>query len=409
MRRLSILFLVTLLVCQSIANISQAQTSDKIICGISQSRLRHYEDYIKREMAEGKIPGAATLIIRNGETVYQSAMGQSSLADKREMKANDIFFIQSMTKPIITTAFMMLYEEGHFQLTDPVSKYLPAFKSLRVAKNIEEGIKGETVPLKREIVIADLLSHTAGFSHGIGQGKYENEFGAELFKPFKTVQERVDKLSSLPLLGQPGEQWAYSAAPDVLSVLIEKFSGQSTNQFLAERIFKPLRMKDTGYNLTKEQQARVVKVHGPDKSGVLQNTTQQPKMEGNTLWSGVNALFSTAEDYAHFCQMLLNGGKYNDVHLLSRKTVELMTMNHSGKLFNTPGEGFGYGFAVLEDVSATNNLGSKGLFYWAGAFNTHFFIDPNEKLIAIFMTQTSAFDFYYHQKLRQLVYQAIVD
>lgn len=409
MRRLSILFLVTLLVCQSIANTSQAQTSDKIVGGISQSRLRHYEDYIKREMAEGKIPGAATLIIRNGETVYQSAMGQSSLADKREMKANDIFFIQSMTKPIITTAFMMLYEEGHFQLTDPVSKYLPAFKSLRVAKNIEEGIKGETVPLKREIVIADLLSHTAGFSHGIGQGKYENEFGAELFKPFKTVQERVDKLSSLPLLGQPGEQWSYSAAPDVLSVLIEKFSGQSTNQFLAERIFKPLRMKDTGYNLTKEQQARVVKVHGPDKSGVLQNTTQQPKMEGNTLWSGVNALFSTAEDYAHFCQMLLNGGKYNDVHLLSRKTVELMTMNHSGKLFNTPGEGFGYGFAVLEDVSATNNLGSKGLFYWAGAFNTHFFIDPNEKLIAIFMTQTSAFDFYYHQKLRQLVYQAIVD
>ena len=409
MRRLSILFLVTLLVCQSIANISQAQTSDKIICGISQSRLRHYEDYIKREMAEGKIPGAATLIIRNGETVYQSAMGQSSLADKREMKANDIFFIQSMTKPIITTAFMMLYEEGHFQLTDPVSKYLPAFKSLRVVKNIEEGIKGETVPLKREIVIADLLSHTAGFSHGIGQGKYENEFGAELFKPFKTVQERVDKLSSLPLLGQPGEQWSYSAAPDVLSVLIEKFSGQSTNQFLAERIFKPLRMKDTGYNLTKEQQARVVKVHGPDKSGVLQNTTQQPKMEGNTLWSGVNALFSTPEDYAHFCQMLLNGGKYNDVHLLSRKTVELMTMNHSAKLFNTPGEGFGYGFAVLEDVSATNNLGSKGLFYWAGAFNTHFFIDPNEKLIAIFMTQTSAFDFYYHQKLRQLVYQAIVD
>jgi len=409
MRPLSILFLVTLLVCQSISNLLQAQTSDKIIVGISQSRLRHFENYITREIAEGKIPGAATLIKRNGETVYQSAMGQSSVTDKREMKENDIFFIQSMTKPIITAAFMMLYEEGHFQLTDPVSKYLPAFNNLRVVKNLQDGIKGETVPLKREIIIADLLSHTAGFTHGIGQGKYENEVAAEIFKPYKTVQERVDKLLTLPLLGQPGEQWAYSEAPDILSVLIEKFSGQNTNQFLTERIFMPLRMKDTGYNLTKEQQARVVKVHAPDKSGVLQNTTQQPKMEGNTLWSGVNALFSTSEDYSHFCQMLLNGGKYNDVQLLSRKTVELMTMNHSGNLFNTPGEGFGYGFAILEDVSATNNLGSKDLFYWAGAFNTHFFIDPKEKLIAIFMTQTSAFDWYYHQKLRQLVYQAIVD
>jgi len=409
MRRLSILFLVALLVCQSMSNPLLAQTSDKIVGGISQSRLKHYENYVQREIAEGKIPGAATLIIRNGQTVYQSVIGQSSVTDKREMKENDIFFIQSMTKPIITTAFMMLYEEGHFQLTDPVSKYLPAFNNLRVIKNIEEGIKGETVPLKREILIADLLSHTAGFTHGIGQGKYENEIAAEIFKPYKTVQERVDRLLTLPLLGQPGEQWAYSEAPDILSVLIEKFSGQSTNQFLTERIFKPLRMKDTGYNLTKEQQARVVKVHALDKSGVLQNATQQPTMEGNTLWSGVNALFSTPEDYSHFCQMLLNGGKYNDVQLLSRKTVDLMTMNHSGNLFNTPGEGFGYGFAILEDVSATNNLGSKGLFYWAGAFNTHFFIDPKEKLIAIFMTQTGAFDFYYHQKLRQLVYQAIVD
>jgi CubicO group peptidase (beta-lactamase class C family) len=336
-------------------------------------------------------------------------MGVSSLTDRREMKVTDIFFIQSMTKPIITTAFMMLFEEGHFQLTDPVSKYLPAFKNLRVIKNIEDGIKGETVPLKREIVIADLLSHTAGFSHGIGQGKFENEFGAELFKPYKTIQERVDKLLALPLRGQPGEQWTYSAAPDILSVLIEQFSGQSTNQFLTERIFNPLRMKDTGYNLTKEQQGRIVKVHGLNESGVLVNTSRQPQIEGNTLWSGVNALFSTAEDYSHYCEMLLNGGKWNGVQLLSRKTIDLMTMNHSGKLFNKPGEGFGYGFALVEDLSATNNLGSNGLFYWSGAFNTHFFVDPKEKLIAIFMTQTVVHEIYYNHKLRQLVYQAIVD
>jgi len=409
MRKLSLLIFVALLVPQSLINLAQGQTSDKVVSGISQKRLKNYENYVKKEVTSGKIPGAVTLIVRNGEMVYQSAIGVSSLTDNREMKVTDIFFIQSMTKPIITTAFMMLFEEGHFQLTDPVSKYLPAFKNLRLIMNIEDGIKGETVPLKREIVIADLLSHTAGFSHGIGQGKFENEFGAELFKPYKIIQERVDKLLALPLLGQPGEQWAYSAAPDVLSVLIEKFSGQSTNQFLTDRIFKPLRMKDTGYNLTKEQQARVVKVHGMNEGGVLVNASQQPNMEGNTLWSGVNALFSTAEDYSHFCEMLLNGGKWNGVQLLSRKTIDLMTLNHSGKLFSTPGEGFGYGFAVVEDLSATNNLGSNGLIYWAGAFNTHFFVDPKEKLIAIFMTQTAVFDFYYHHKLRQLVYQAIVD
>lgn len=400
--------LAILLICQY-PNPSYAQTSTKVVAGISTERLKHYEEFVKREMAAGKIPGATTLIIRNGEVAYQTAIGQSSLADKRDMKTNDIFFIQSMTKPIITTAFLMLYEEGHFQLTDPVSKYLPAFKNLRVIKNIEDGIKGETVPLKREILIADLLSHTAGFTHGIGQGKYENEVASEIFKPFKTVQERVDKLLSLPLLGQPGEQWAYSAAPDILSVLIEKFSGQSTNQFLTERIFKPLRMKDTGYNLSKEQQARIVKVHGIDKKGALVNMKSQPKMEDNTLWSGVNALFSTPEDYSHFCQMLLNGGHFEGNQLLSRKTIELMTLNHSGNLFNTPGEGFGYGFAVVENISKTDNLGTNGLFYWAGAFNTHFFIDPKEKLIAIFMTQTNEFTWYYHQKLRQLVYQAVVD
>lgn len=409
MRKLSLLIFVALLVHQSLINLAQGQPSDKVVSGISQKRLKNYENYVKKEMSSGKIPGAVTIIVRNGEMVYQSAMGVSNLTDKREMKVTDIFFIQSMTKPIITTAFMMLFEEGHFQLTDPVSKYLPAFKNLRIIRNSEDGIKGETVPLKREIVIADLLSHTAGFSHGIGQGKFENEFGAELFKPYKTIQERVDKLLVLPLVGQPGEQWAYSAAPDVLSVLIEKFSGQSTNQFLTDRIFNPLRMKDTGYNLTKEQQARVVKVHDMNESGVLVNASRQPNMEGNTLWSGVNALFSTAEDYSHFCEMLLNGGKWNGVQLLSRKTIDLMTLNNSGKLFNTPGEGFGYGFAVVEDLSATNNLGSNGLFYWAGAFNTHFFVDPKEKLIAIFMTQTAVFDFYYHYKLRQLVYQAIVD
>jgi CubicO group peptidase (beta-lactamase class C family) len=384
-----------------------SQPADKAAEGISTERLNRYENYINKEIESGQIPGAATQIMYEGTVVYNKSFGYSSIKDKRLMKPDDIFFIQSMTKPIITVGFMMLYEEGHFQLTDPVSKYIPAFKNLRVIKNIDGGIKGETVPLKREILIADLLSHTAGFSHGISGSQFDKEFGAELFKPFKTIQERVDKLLQLPLLGQPGEQWAYSAAPDVLSVLIEKFSGQSTDQFLSERIFKPLGMKDTGYNLTKAQQARVVQVHGKSAAGSLISMTSQARMEGNTLWSGVNALFSTTDDYLKFCQMLINEGSLNGKQLLGRKTIELMTSNHSGKLFDKNGEGFGFGFAVVNDVSSTNNVGTNGTYYWAGAFNTHFFIDPKEKLIAVFMTQTTEFNWYYHDKLRQMVYQAI--
>lgn len=405
MKPLSLIF-ATLLIFNSTVKISQAQVSDKVIAGMSLNHLKHYENYVKREISSGKIPGAVTLITRKGQTVYNSAIGISNSTNKSEMKTDNIFYIQSMTKPIITAAFMLLFEEGHFLLTDPLSKYLPAAKDLRVLKNQEEGKTGETVALKREISLADLLSHTAGFSHGLGQTKYEKEIYAILSKPHKTIQERVDDLLSAPLLGQPGEQWAYSMAPDILSVLIEKFSGQSTNQFLTERIFKPLGMKDTGYNLTKEQQSRVVQVQGVDPAGVL---TTHPKMEGNTVWSGVNALYSTADDYMHFCQMLLNGGNWDGKQLLSRKTIELMTLNHSENLFRTPGEGFGYGFAVVNNLVATNNLGSNGVYYWSGAFNTHFFIDPKENLIAIFFTQVSAYDKYYHNKLRQLVYQAIVD
>jgi CubicO group peptidase (beta-lactamase class C family) len=183
----------------------------------------------------------------------------------------------------------------------------------------------------------------------------------------------------------------------------------STNDFLIERIFKPLGMKDTGYNLSKEQQARVVKVYSKESNGKLILLKNQPTMAGNTIWSGVNGLFSTPADYMTFCQMLLNGGKWNDKQLLSRKTVDLMTSNLTGDLFKTPGEGFGLGVAVMVDVPASMQLGSNGIFYWAGAYNTHFFIDPKEKLIATFFTQEAHFTNFYHAKLRQLVYQAVAD
>lgn len=369
--------------------------------------FKSYELYIKSEIDAGKIPGATTQVWQNGKMVYENAQGVSSVADKRAMKVDDIFFIQSMTKPVITVAFMMLYEEGKFQLTDRLSKYLPAAKDLKVVKNTADGIAGPTDPLKREITLADLLSHTAGFSHGLGSSQYEKDIAKGQYgQQHKDVRARVDNLLSMPLQAQPGEKWAYSAAPDILSVLIERFSGMSTNDFLTTRIFKPLGMKDTGYNLTKEQQARVVKLH-QRKNDALVVTEYQPTSQGNALWSGVNGLFSTVADYSIFCQMLLNNGTYNKNKILSRKTIELMTQNHTGDLYEQAGEEFGYGFAVLVSIADSKQPGSQGIFYWAGAFNTHFFIDPKEKVTAVFMTQTDIFNRYYHDKMRQLVLQAI--
>jgi CubicO group peptidase (beta-lactamase class C family) len=342
--------------------------------------------------------------------VHNKSYGYRDIQEKTPMTADDIFYIQSMTKPIITVAFMMLYEEGHFMLTDPVSKYIPQFKNLRVSKKVDDGKNGETEPLNTDITIAHLLSHTSGLMHGIGESALDKEFSKEyMLNSWPDIKSRVNVLTRFPLVGQPGNQWYYSAAPDVLSVLIERFSGMNTADFLTERIFKPLDMKNTGYNLSKTQIPRCVKVHSANSDGGLVANENQPQAEGNTIWSGVNGLFSTAADYMNFCQMLLHGGTWKGKQYLSRKTVELMTENHTANLFFRPGEGFGLGFAVLTDVPGSELPGSNGLFYWAGAFNTHFFIDPKEKMVSIFLTQTEPFDFYYHDKMRQLVYQALAD
>lgn len=387
-----------------------AQSLDKAIAGISLDRLEHYEEFISKEINQDKIPGATVLIVRDGKIVLQESYGHRDIENQSSMKTDDIFFIQSMTKPIITTAFMMLFEEGHFMLTDHVSKYLPEFKNLRVIKNGNDSITGETIALEKEITIEQLLTHTAGLTHGLGNSQFELGYRKEYFmQEWPDIKSRAIQASKLPLVDQPGNIWYYSVAPDIIATLIEKFSGMSTNDFLETRIFKPLKMKDTGYNLSKEQQGRVVKVTNKNNEGNLTNSDYQPPMKKNTIWSGVNGLFSTTSDYMTFCQMIMNNGQWNGTQFLSRKTIELMTQNHVGDKYPAAGVGFGYGFAVMLDVSKTNLLGSNGNIWWGGAFNTHFFIDPKEKLISIFMTQLNPYTNYYHDKMKQLVYQAIID
>jgi len=405
------LFLVTFaLLFISLGGVSAQQVkTDLSANGISQERLNRYEDFLKQEIKNGKIPGAVSLISRNGKVVHDATFGFASLDDKKQMQKDNIFHLMSMTKPIVSVAFMMLHEEGHFFLTDPVSKYLPQFKDLKVAKDIELP-NGATEPLNTEVTINHILTHTAGFSHGLGSSELDKAVSKALyFEPQESIETRVNTLASLPLMSQPGEQWYYSASPDVLALLIEKFSGMNAAEFLQKRIFDPLGMNDTGYNIAKENHDRWVPVHNFNKEGKMVNSEQQLPIDGNKVYGGTHGLFSSAGDYMKFCQMLLNNGQANGKQFLSSKTIDLMTMNQIGDLRAGPGAGFGFGFGVTTDVAASKALGSVGQYYWGGAYSTYFFIDPEEELIAILMTQVQPYSDYYNKMMRQFVYQTIID
>ena len=387
--------------------------AQEVVAGISLERLRHYESFVVREVDEQKIAGAVSLINRQGELVYSRAIGLSDVDEGTPMAEDQIFYIQSMTKPIISVALMLLFEQGHFRLDDPVSKYLPKFANWPVVKNPQDGRSGDTEPLKRDITIRHLLTHTSGMTHGTGRSRLDEEIREQINKgEFVTVQDRLEALMEFPLYGQPGDQWQYSYSPDVLAILIEQFSGMSTDAFLKARIFEPLDMHDTGYNLNDEQAQRVAKLYNLDEAGNLQLSTRQESAQGNTIWSGMNGLWSTAADYMKFSRMMMNAGELNGTRIISRKTVDLITENHIGDLMLAPprpGQGFGLGFAVMTDRAASGALVSNGTFYWSGAYNTFFFIDPTEELVAIFMTQSWPFTRSYRQKVQKLVPQAIVD
>ena len=351
---------------------------------------------------------AEAIIYRNGEVGYHEVLGKSNLAEGTPLQENQIYHIMSMTKPIVSVAFMMLYEEGHFRLKDKVKQYLPEFAELRVARNANEGIGVATDSADTDITIEQLLTHTAGFSHGLGGTPLDNEIArAMYFQPQADIAARVATLASLPLVGQPGKQWYYSAAPDVLARLIEQFSGMTVAEFLQQRLFDPLEMKDTGYNLTPEQAGRLVTNHELRGNALGVAPLQLPS-SGNTVYGGTHGLYSTAADYLRFCRMLLQKGELDGRDYLSPKTVELMTMNHVGSL-REGGHGFGLGFGVLVDVADSEVAGSPGMYYWSGAYSTYFLIDPKENLIAILMSQRSPYSGFHGEMVQQLVYQTLAD
>lgn len=401
-----LLFFFLLFTCFS----ALCQPPQPVIAGMSAERLERYSRYLEGEIEAGRLPGAVVLIARQGRVVHERAYGYSSLADEHPMRTDQLFSIMSMTKPIMSVAFMMLYEEGHFLLTDPLSKHLPQFSEPRVVPDPEAGADGETTPAGQEITIAQVLTHTAGFPGGGNEHQLAKDYSQALYgQQHETIADRVSAMAELPLLYHPGERWVYSASTDILAVLIEHFTGRPVAQFLQERLFDPLDMADTGYNLTEDQQQRLARFYVTNADGQLVESSRQIPATGNTVHGGAAGLFSTAGDYLKFCQMLLNGGRADGKQLLSPKTIELMTMNHVGDLYDWPGMGFGLGFGVTTDVAESRAPGSPGMYTWSGALNTHFIIDPEEELIAMILTQTRPYSNDMWYRLLQFSYQAVVD
>ena len=420
LQRLSYLFLLLSFVFSISTYAQNGSSADAASAGFDSDGLENYENYLEKEIAAGRIPGAVSLISRKGHIAHSGAFGYNNMSTKAPMTKDKIFYIQSMTKPIISVAFMTLYEEGHFFLTDPVAKYLPQFADMKVmelGKDENGEMTVDYVPLERPIEIWHLLSHTAGLSHGLGDNDYDKKLasllygslGGEVTVNHKTIEDRVNALASYPLMGQPGKQWNYSASPDVLALLIEHFSGQTAAEFLQERIFDPLGMDDTGYNVSDENMSRLVGLHQMQEDGSLAYVEPWGPVQGNTIYGGTHGLFSSAHDYMQFGLMLLNNGKYNGHRIIGRKTLELMTENFIEDLPYAPGNGFGLGFGIRTDVSDSKISGSEGIFHWGGAFNTYFFVDQEEDMVAVLMTQSWPYTNLYASKLRQLVYSAIDD
>ncbi len=377
--------------------------------GMSAARLERIAPVMQRWVDSGKIPGALTMIAREGRLVHFQKFGTQDIATAKPIEFDTIFRIYSMTKPITSVAVMMLYEEGHFQLSTPISEFIPAFKDMKVYANHGDAI----VDTEREMTVKHLLTHTAGLIYGGDWVHPINDRYREADFYGGDLAHMAQELGNIPLLHQPGDAWNYGMSTDLLGYLVEVVSGMPFSEFLKKRIFEPLGMVDTDFSVPEEKADRYATLYEPTEDGGIQVLENAPVSSGPLSFhhSGGAGLQSTAADYLRFCQMMLNEGELDGTRLLGRKTVELITMNHIPDdwqpLWRT-GSGFGLGFAVVTNVADTHTLGSLGTYSWGGLASTTFWIDPVEELIGILMTQLIG-DAPFHPQFRVLTYQAIID
>ena len=384
--------------------------------GLDPQRLQRLERLIQADVQKGRIPGAVMLVARDGRVVMNKAIGKLDAAKEAPMRPDAIFRIYSMTKPIVSVAALMLVEEGRLQLSDPVSLHIPELKGLKVG--VEKGDGLDLVPATREPTVHDLMRHTSGFTYGVfGKNLVKEEYkkaGVDSWD--QSNEEFVKKLSTVPLMSQPGTQWEYSRSTDVLGVVIERVSGMPLDLFLETKILKPLGMKDTGFWVPEAKQARIAEALAVDPDS-RQPVRLIEVREAPKLLSGGGGMVSTAADYLRFARMLLNGGELDGVRILSRKTVEYMTSNQLApdvkNMIGLTGDptradyGFGLGVAVRLTDGQAPTPGSAGDYNWGGLGGTYFWVDPKEKLIAIWMMQAPNQRTYYRGIFRDMVYAAM--
>ena len=428
------IFILLLTLSLTIFSLSQAQQNQ------NSSSFAEFDQYLSKEVAEGRLIGVHGMVYQDGKVVYDRFFGLRDKEAAAGMQGDELFFIQSMTKPIVSVALMTLYDQGRFQLDDPISKYLPEFAAMQVVNDPTIGSSSGTHTAPSPMTIRQVLSHTSGMSHGIAQIAFDKELwnGIILNGKLKTLEQRTSALAKMPLAFNPGSKWNYSFSPDVVGRLVEVLSGKTLDIYLQEYIFTPLEMKNSGYNLNEIQRKRVKAVYAFSADSTLKRTLAQPTPSGNTMFAGINALFTSTADYLRFGEMLLNRGSWNGKQILKPETVALMTQDQTqgierldgsdtfSRLGNgivtdelktlnlEPGHGFGLGFAVVQDPKAAQReILAKGEFFWAGANSTHFFVNPKKKLVAVFMTQVGSvgspnpYGFYFGNEMRRTIYQGL--
>jgi len=401
--------------------------ADEAVCGqigLSAARLGRIDAWMRRWVGSGRLAGMSALVSRRGQVAYEHCYGQADRERGLAMTPETIVRIYSMTKPLTSAALMMLYEEGRFQLDDPVHSVLPSFRQMHVFA----GEGRDPVPAEREISYRDLLTHTSGLTYGFMMATPVDAMYREQGVDFQTSElslgEVVDKAASLPLLAQPGRAWNYSIATDVVGHLVAELSGMPFERFLQERVLGPLGMSDTAFMVDEAKRGRFAANYSKGEDGqakLLDDPATSLFARERRVASGGGGLTGTARDYMRFCHMMLNKGTLDGERLLGRKTVELMTSNHLGGDMASMGMprfseskydgiGFGLGFSVMLDPAKAEIVGTPGEYAWGGAASTAFWIDPKEEMAVVLLTQMTPSSTYpVRRELRVLTYASVVD
>ena len=373
--------------------------------GVSAEKLGEIRTVLQGYVDKGNLPGFLTVIARKGQIVHFETIGMRDVENEKPIEPDTIFRIYSMSKPITSVAVMILFDDGKFKLDDPVEKFIPAFKDMKVFNSEQT----ETHDAETQMTIKHLLTHTSGLTYGWGRKPVDKLYGEiKVFNKDSTLADMAEKLGDIPLVHEPGTRWTYGVSTDVLGYLVEVVSGMSFETFLKKRLFEPLGMCDSAFSVPKENVDRFAALYRPAKEGKLQLARNAPLANDDLSFfpSGGGGLVSTAADYLRFCQMLLNGGELDGVRILKSETVELMRYPHHQYRENGA---FGLGFHVVTRKNEGEAKRSSGAYSWSGAAATTFWIDPDKELIAILMTQLLNNRYPFHGEFRSLTYQALED